>query len=148
MVIVGVVEIAVLLSFVLLRERFPSCTAEISQSVSGLLPGAGNSFEGGGTGSIAPPQVGAVKLVSPQPQASDDAAAAGGSVDASGDTNQVPDPNCVAKTAAGLLSESAPPAQPSCAPMSPPPELKKAEQQLSNGSMSSQSAAASPSPAR
>lgn len=145
MVILGLLEIAGLAGFIAFRDRAcPILTA--GQSSGGAAPGgtlalpAGAGLEGGSGGStqtIAPQ--------TPAPQASapgaSTAAAAGGDsttttgdVRVQGDANQVPDPNCVAKATAGLLnSQAAPSSPPSCAPMSPPPALKQAEQQVQAG---------------
>jgi hypothetical protein len=71
----------------------------------------------------------------PQTNATAAAAASGGTsgdASASGDTNQIVDPNCVARTAASLLSSSpAPAAGPTCGPMQQPAALKRAEAQIS-----------------
>ncbi len=53
-------------------------------------------------------------------------------VKVSGDTNQIVDPNCVGKTAAGLLSENTPAPGPTCGPMKQPEALKAAEKQIQN----------------
>jgi len=59
--------------------------------------------------------------------------AAGGSAQANGDLNQVPDPNCVAKTAAGLLNSDQATPQPSCGAFKAPAALKAAAAQVQNG---------------
>ena len=71
----------------------------------------------------------------PAPDAS--ASTSGGATNASvsGDLNQVPDPNCVAKTTASLLSTDRASARPSCAPMNQPPQLRQAAKQLQGGTV-------------
>ena len=97
--------------------------------------GSGNDATQGGTGTTPP-----LAPASPAPSgaASDPGASppgANGNARVSGDLNQVPDPNCVAKTTASLLSSDRASAGPSCAPMSPPPQLRKAAKQLQDGSV-------------
>lgn len=50
----------------------------------------------------------------------------------SGNLNDVPDPNCVGKTAASLLNSGSSTPPPSCAPMKAPAQLQKAVQQVQN----------------
>ena len=102
------------------------------------LNGDGNDEAGG---SSPPPTPASQPSAAIQPPASTGASAAGaGDVKTAGDTNQVPDPNCVAKAAAAVLTSSpAPAASASCAPMSPPPALKSAEQQIQSGSVTASS---------
>jgi hypothetical protein len=94
-------------------------------------------FASGGANDV-PPVVGGSDRVSQQPaagtQGNGDAsnAAPGKGASVSGDLNEVPDPNCVAKTTAGLLNSGDATTPPSCAPMSPPPALRQAAGQVQN----------------
>jgi hypothetical protein len=94
--------------------------------------GGGGLEAGSGNGSALQPSPAA-----PAPaNSASGSAASGGSVSnqaVSGDTNQVPDPNCVGKTAASLLNSGPSTTPPSCAPMSPPPQLRQAEKQVQGG---------------
>jgi hypothetical protein len=82
-------------------------------------------------GTITPSAVASAPPESSTAAASSEAQ--GGDAGASGDTNQIVDPNCVAKTAASLLSSgTAPPAGPTCGPMKQPQALKDAEKQISH----------------
>jgi len=100
--------------------------------------GGGTNTPGGGSDSppITAPQASAPVALPPTATPSN-AAANPGDVKTAGDTDQVPDPNCVAKAAADVLNTNpAPSASASCAPMSPPPALKNAEQQIQSGNVS------------
>ncbi len=141
--ILGLAELAALAGFIAFRDRAcPIVTANRSGGATAAaggvlaLPPGGGGTEAGSSGPAQPPQT--------PPPAASSASSAGagantdggesGSAQAQGDVNQVPDPNCVAKTTAGLLnSEPAASTPPSCAPMSPPPALKQAEQQVQAG---------------
>lgn len=101
--------------------------------------GGGGNDTGGGSGpAVTPtPVPQASAAVAPPAVSTSGSAANPGDVKTEGDTNQVPDPNCVAKAAADVLNSSpAPAATVSCAPMSPPPALKNAEQQIQSGNVS------------
>jgi hypothetical protein len=56
--------------------------------------------------------------------------AAGGNT--SGSLNDVPDPNCVGKTTASLLSSGSSTPPPTCAPIKAPAQLQQAAQQVQN----------------
>jgi len=67
----------------------------------------------------------------------------------SGGLNDVPDPNCVGKTTASLLSSGSSTPAPTCAPMKAPAQLQQAAQQVQNmnGATNAQSQpAGSPTP--
>ncbi|HEY1977648.1 MAG TPA: hypothetical protein VGG89_13935 [Candidatus Baltobacteraceae bacterium] len=111
--------------------RIPLCAAAPHAQIGGSMQmplGGGGSDAGSGTAAVAPV---AAPSALPAPTGSPaDAAAPAGNANAQGDLNQVPDPNCVAKAAAGVLNTNSVSATPSCPPMSPSPELKNAEQQV------------------
>jgi hypothetical protein len=134
-----------------------AATAPAQDTASGsaappVAGAAGGASGGAAGGAVAPPPVaadqsgGAVQSPIPSAPASEAPAAsaapdtsaqagAGGNpadVKVSGDTNQIVDPNCVAKTAAGLLSENTPAPGPTCGPMKQPEALKAAEKQIQN----------------
>lgn len=126
--IVAVLEIAVVVG-IFFWVRNGLCAA-------GMSPALGRAF-GSGVTSAEPSPGSDAGTVSPQPQASGNqpegsasGAASAQGAGASGDLNEVPDPNCVGKAAAGVLNSDEATTAPSCAPMSPPPELKQAEKQV------------------
>jgi len=132
--VIALLEIAGLAAFIEFRDRACAVVAAnagpAAQTSGGLQAGVPQ-----GSAPQTPPAQVPQSAISP---AASPAAAAGsanaGDVRTQGDTNQVPDPNCVGKAAAGVLnSDSAQSAPPSCAPMSPPPALKAAEQQVQAG---------------
>lgn len=141
--ILGLVELAAIAGFIAFRDRAcPIVTANRAGGAS-AAGGAALPLSAGGGGSEAGSSGPAQTPQAPPPSVSSGSQAGAGansdsggsgSAQAQGDVNQVPDPNCVAKTTAGLLnSEPAASTPPSCAPMSPPPALKQAEQQVQAG---------------
>jgi hypothetical protein len=150
-VILALLEIGGLAAFIAFRDRACTIIAAVDHLPAAAMPaaaagGAAVAIPGGGGGGGLDAGT-ATQTAAPvaAPSATPPAAAAGagtaanaaanpGDIKTQGDTNQVPDPNCVGKTAAGLLnSNAAQTAPPSCAPMSPPPALKQAEQQVQAG---------------
>jgi hypothetical protein len=123
-------------------------------TTGGRLPGA----PAGGAAALPEPSsagAGAGPMTAPLAGTADGSqtaagAAGGGDARATGDLNEVPDPNCVGKAAAAMLSASpAPAAQPSCGALKAPDELKAAARQvqgLGADSHGSGSAQAAPSP--
>lgn len=114
-------------------HRVPCAPAAAAVPAAGLLNGGGGGGEienGSGAGTPLAPSS------APAAAAPASSAASGGSgtnQPVSGDLNQVPDPNCVAKTTASLLNSGESTAPPSCAPMSPPPQLQQAAKQVQSG---------------
>jgi hypothetical protein len=158
-VFVGLLEIAALVAFFAVKGvattvcSVAAATAPAQGAASGsAAPPVAGAAGGAAGGAVAPPPVaadqGAGAAQSPIPSASaseavaassapDSSAQAGAGgnpadVKVSGDTNQIVDPNCVAKTAAGLLSENTPVPGPTCGPMKQPEALKAAEKQIQN----------------
>jgi hypothetical protein len=127
--IVAIFEIAVVAGIVA-WVRSGACALPTAQSVGRMIGGGGSESEPTGQGSPQPVPAAAASAAtaSPVPGSDGSAQAAG----ASGDLNQVPDPNCVAKTTAGLLNSDSSTAPPSCPPMSPPPALQKAAGEVQN----------------
>lgn len=112
--------------------RNGACAAP-AQAVGRISGGGMTSTEpspSADAGTVAPVQPPPASSVPAQSEPPADGAVQGTS--ASGDLNQVPDPNCVAKAAAGVLNTDQSSAPPSCAPMSPPPELQQAAKQVQN----------------
>jgi len=147
-IIVGLLELAAIVAFFEVKGVASAvCNAPAVAQLTGHggapgigagqmpLGGAAAAMPSADAGGAAQPVV--VGSAVPLPAGSDvtgaDTAAAG---DASvkGDINEIVDPNCVAKTAAGLLNSDtpAPGPQPSCGPMKQPEALKAAEQQISH----------------
>jgi hypothetical protein len=128
----------------------PAQDAAAGSAAPPVAGAAGSAPGGAAGGAVAPPPAaadldsGAAQSPIPSAPASEAAAAAaapdssaqtgaGGNpadVKVSGDTNQIVDPNCVAKTTAGLLSENTPAPGPTCGPMKQPEALKAAEKQI------------------
>ena len=158
-VLVGLLEIAALVAFFAVKGvattvcSVAAATAPAQETSSGsAAPPVAGAAGGAAGGAMAPPPAaadqsgGAAQSPIPSAPASEAAAAvsgpnssaqagAGGNpadVKVSGDTNQIVDPNCVGKTAAGLLSENTPPPGPTCGPMKQPEALKAAEKQIQN----------------
>lgn len=80
--------------------------------------GAGNGG-GSGNGTPLPPSTPVPASATPATRAGAGGSPASGT--ASGDLNQVPDPNCVGRTTASLLNAGQSTTPPSCPPMSPSP---------------------------
>jgi len=158
-VLVGLLEIAALVAFFAVKGvattvcSVAAATAPAQETSSGsAAPPVAGAAGGAAGGAMAPPPAaadqsgGAAQSPIPSAPASEAAAAAsapdtsaqagaGGNpadVKVSGDTNQIVDPNCVGKTAAGLLSENTPAPGPTCGPMKQPEALKAAEKQIQN----------------
>jgi hypothetical protein len=112
-----------------------TCAASTNAAPATLLNGAGGGGgleSGSGNGSAVVPSPAVPASANP----ASSGAASGGSASnqaVSGDLKQVPDPNCVGKTAASLLNSGQSTTPPSCAPMSPPPQLQQAEKQVQGG---------------
>lgn len=120
--VVAVLEVLVLAAIVLL-VRSGSCPLLTPAGLGGLMRGAsgGQTAEGGGTSPrTAPPPSTLPAAAVPAVAASPDAGPAAQGAGTSGDLNQVPDPKCAGKTAAGLLNSQASTTPPSCAPMNLP----------------------------
>ncbi len=134
----ALVELGVIATLIAFRANACSAIGFPIGAATMRLNGGGND-EAGGSG--PPPTPASRASAAIQPATSTGASAANaGDVKTAGDTNQVPDPNCVAKAAADVLTSSpAPAASASCAPMSPPPALKGAEQQIQSGSVTASS---------
>lgn len=116
--LVALVEAVVAIVLVLL-VRDGSCVAFNASPSFGRVVRATPSADPTGSGApVVPPPAG-----SPVPAPSETSAAASGLPhSASADTGsaQVPDPNCVAKTTAGLLNANSSTTPPSCAPITVP----------------------------
>ena len=128
--LVAVLEIAVLVGM-FFWVRSGACGIPTAQAFGSLFATGGTSGNlptGNGGGSL-PQQPAATGN---QSGGGTTAGASGAGASVSGDLNQVPDPNCVAKTAAGLLNSDDATTPPSCAPMSPPPALRQAARQVQN----------------
>jgi len=125
-----------------------SCAAITPQAIEGVFGGVfGRAGAGGDGSSGAGNGQGAQQPTSSNNSSAGDAGAGGsGSGAASGDLKQLPDPNCVGKTAAGLLNSDQATAPPSCAPMSPSPELQRAAKQVQNAGSAGSSGPGSASP--
>ncbi len=131
--VVAVVEGFVI--WTLWTHRAP-CAPTPAASPQGLLNGgSGGDATQGGSGSTPPLTPASPAPSGPAPDASASTSGGGTNTSVSGDLNQVPDPNCVAKTTASLLSTDRASARPSCAPMSPPPQLRQAAKQLQGGTV-------------
>lgn len=130
--VVAVVEGIVI--WTLWTHRAPCATAPSAAPSAGLLNGgAGGGGIEGGSGSAPPATPASAAPAGASPAPSSVSSGSGSDAAASGDLNQVPDPNCVAKTTASLLNSGQATAPPSCAPMSPPPQLRQAAKQLQGG---------------
>ena len=115
-------------------HRAPCAAAAGATPAAGLLgPGGAGGGTESGSGNAAPPTPGSGAPASAAPAASAAAEGSGTNQPVSGDLNQVPDPNCVAKTTASLLNSGESTAPPSCAPMSAPPQLQQAAKQVQDG---------------
>jgi hypothetical protein len=150
-VLVGLLEIAALVAFFAVKG-IATTVCSIAASTAPAQPASSGAAGGAaGTALVPPPAAadlggGAAQSPIPSAAASEAATAtaapdesaqagAGGNpadVKVQGDTNQIVDPNCVAKTAAGLLSENTPVPGPTCGPMKQPEALKAAEKQIQN----------------
>jgi hypothetical protein len=100
-----------------------------------ILPngaGGGGLEAGSGNGTALQPSPAAPASASPE-RGGDAGSGSVSNQAVSGDINQVPDPKCVGKTAASLLNSGQSTTPPSCAPMSPPPQLQQAEKQVQGG---------------
>jgi hypothetical protein len=161
-VLVGLLEIAALVAFFAVKGvattvcSVAAATAPAQDASGSAVPpvaGAAGSASGGAAGgAVAPPPVAAdqgggaaqspiptapaseAAIATSAPDSSAEAGAGGNPADVKvqGDTNQIVDPNCVGKTAAGLLSENTPAPGPTCGPMKQPEALKAAEKQIQN----------------
>lgn len=120
--IVAVLEVALLVAIVLF-VRSGSCRLIAPSALGSLMGGASGGDKGDagdrGAGAALPSSLPPVTAAPGSGSASDTSGAQNANV--SGDLNQVPDPNCVGKTAAGLLNSQASTTPPSCPPMSAPP---------------------------
>ncbi|MEO6835797.1 MAG: hypothetical protein ABI231_07825 [Candidatus Tumulicola sp.] len=135
-VIVALLEVSGLAAFVAFKDR--ACVVVAASGAAAGSSGANGPETPAPSAATPEPAVPPATATPAAPAPAGTASAAGpaaaGDLKTQGDTNQVPDPNCVAKTTAGLLqSDPAPSAAASCAPMSPPPALKQAEQQVQAG---------------
>jgi hypothetical protein len=144
--ILGLLEIAAIVAFFELKGLATTVCASVATAVATPQPAAGNAGAQAGAAPLAgAPQSDEAQSPLPsapasQPSASavpaDSSSAPGGAAGAAGDahvagdTNQIVDPNCVGKTAAGLLSENTPPPGPTCGPMKQSEALKQAERQI------------------
>jgi hypothetical protein len=152
-VLVGLLEIAALVAFFAVKGvattvcSVAAAAAPQDASASGgasggavggaMAPPPATADQGGGAAGSPMPSAAASQAAAAAAAAPDSSAQAGAGgnpadVKVSGDTNQIVDPNCVAKTAAGLLSENTPAPGPTCGPMKQPEALKAAEKQIQN----------------
>ena len=131
LVLIAIVEAAVL-AWIFLWARSGACGVPTAQTIVRMFAASANEAPaaGGGDTSLTP------QPAAPGTQAGGDANAAPANAapvkgaNVSGDLNEVPDPNCVAKSAAGLLNSGDATPPPSCPPMSPPPALRQAAGQV------------------
>jgi hypothetical protein len=139
-VLFGLLEIAAIVAFVEVKSFASTvCSATVAVQGLGTAPapiaggGGGGGMQSGGDAAAQPPPVASSAVPQPVDSAASVPAPATQGSDASvqGDTNQIVDPKCVGKSAAALLSSDSPPPGPTCGPMTQPPELQKAEQQIS-----------------
>jgi hypothetical protein len=133
-VLFGLLEIAVIVAFLEVKGFASTiCSATVAVQGLGSAPAPIAGGGGGGDGAAQPPPAAPSALPQPVDTAASVAAPAtqGGDASVQGDTNQIVDPKCVGKSAATLLSSDSPPPGPTCGPMKQPPELQKAEQQIS-----------------
>lgn len=133
-VLIALLELIAIVCLIAFRDR--ACAAIGFAPAGAVIPigagggGGSKSDQGSGTQPSLPPPASAA----PVSTASASGGGSGGDATTQGDVDQVPDPKCVGTTTAGLLNSSpAPAATASCAPMSPPPALKNAENQVSGG---------------
>jgi hypothetical protein len=146
-VLVGLFEIAALVAFFAVKGvattacRVAAATAPTQDAASGAAGGAAGSAieppsvaadQGGGAAQSPIPSATAAATAAPDESAQPGTGGNSADVKVRGDTNQIVDPNCVAKTAAGLLSENTPVPGPTCGPMKQPEALKAAEKQIQN----------------
>lgn len=150
--VVALLEILVVVAIVLWIRAGAPCNGGVSAlppALLGLFGGHGAASASTASGAAAGGGAAATEAgddaESPGPVSSGGAAgatdnggaagasAAGGSAQANGDLNQVPDPNCVGKTAAGLLNSDQAKPQATCGAFKAPPELKAAAAQVQNG---------------
>ena len=111
------------------RTACPATTSAAPAALPNGAGGGGGLETGSGNGTAVQPSPASPVSANTAPGG----AAAGGSASnqaVSGDLNQVPDPKCVGKTAASLLNSGQSTTPPSCAPMSPSPQLQQAEKQV------------------
>jgi hypothetical protein len=148
-IIVGLIEIAAIAAFFEVKGVAGAvcsapAVARLTGAGGGTLPGGGAQLPMGAgadampsadAGGVAQPVTAgsAVPLAAGSAAAAEDESAAG-NASVKGDTNQIVDPNCVAKTAASLLNSDtpAPSGGATCGPMKQPEALKAAERQISH----------------
>ena len=132
-------ELGVIAALIAFRANACSAIGFVPIGAATMRLNGGGNDEAGGFGPPATPASQPSAAIQP-PASTGTSAASTGDVKTAGDTNQVPDPNCVAKAAADVLTSSpAPAASASCAQISPPPALKSAEQQIQSGSVTASS---------
>jgi len=120
-VFVGLLEIGFVVALVFF-VRSGSCVAFTTPSLSpslGRMVGATPSSDPAGGGApVVPPPVQSPAAAVDAPSANPSGALQAGNADVN--SGQVPDPNCVAKTTAGMLNSNSSTTPPSCAPMNVP----------------------------